>query len=68
MKVKWTEEKPLFRIPERFWGEDLSLLDKHYEGEVISTHTNWFWLETILTVACTDNKIRTISIDKVTII
>ena len=67
MKVKWTEEKPLFRIPERFWGEDLSLLDKHHEGEVIGT-TSDFLGDVYLTVGCKDGKVRSIRTDKVTVI
>ncbi len=66
VEVKWTVEKSLWNIPERFWGEDLSKLDKHYEGTVIDIDTNWLG-ETFLTVACKDNKIRKIEYDKVII-
>jgi uncharacterized protein (DUF3820 family) len=59
-KVKWTETKPLHRIPERFWGEDLSLLDTEYEGDIIDTHTNFFG-EVYIIVMCTDGKVRTVS-------
>ena len=67
MRVKWTVSKPLWKIPERFWGEDLSLLDKHHEGDVIDTHTDWLG-DTFLIVACSDNKVRKIEYNKVEII
>lgn len=66
IKVKWTEYMPLNKIPEMYWGEDLSLMDRDYEGQVIGT-TKSFWGTTYLTVACTDGKIREVNINNVTI-
>ena len=68
MRVKWTVEAPLWKIPERFWGEDLSPMDKHYEGDVIDTTTDWLFGDTELIVACSDDKVRKVSMNKVTII
>ena len=64
MKVKWTWERPLHTIPEEYWGEDLTKLDKHYQGEVIGT-TKSFWGTTYLTVMCDDGQVREVEINKV---
>jgi hypothetical protein len=66
--VQWTVSKPLRAIPERFWGEDLSLLDKTHTGKVIDTHVDWFWGDTTLIVACNDNKVRKVNMDDVKIL
>jgi len=57
MKVKWTDYRPLHTIPEEYWGEDLSLMDSHYEGEVIGNGDS-FWNGPYLMVMCTDGKVR----------
>ena len=57
MRVKWTEYTPLSAIPEMYWGENLSLMDSHYKGEVIGSGDS-FWDGAYLIVACTDEKIR----------
>ena len=67
VKVKWTEVMPLHKIPEQYWGEDLSKLDKNYEGQVIGT-TKSFWGKTYLTIACSDGRVRDVDIDSVKII
>ena len=62
MRVKWTETCPLWKIPEAYWGDDLSKLDHDYEGEVIGT-VKAFMGTTYLVVACTDGCIREVDID-----
>jgi hypothetical protein len=62
MKVKWTEIRPLHSIPEEYWGEDLSLLDKEYKGDIIGTTKN-FWGNTFLTVLCDDGRVRECNIE-----
>ena len=57
MRVKWTYYMPLSSIPEMYWGEDLSLMDSDYEGEVIGSGDS-FWDGSYLLVACDDGKIR----------
>jgi len=69
MRVKWTVSRPYFKVPEYYWNEDLSLLDKTHEGEVIDTINDFWGLgETYFLVQCFDNKVRKINIDKVTVI
>ena len=68
IKVKWTETKIPNQIEMDWYPDaDWSEMDKHYEGEIISSH-NSFWNGTQLVVACTDKQIRTVSESKVTII
>lgn len=66
MTVTWKESAMLHSIPEIYWGEDLSQLDRNYEGEIVGS-VNSFWSGTMLVVACTDGKVREVSKDKVTI-
>ena len=63
MRVKWIDMRPLRSIPEEYWGEDLSLLDNNYEGEVIGNGDS-FWDGSYLLVMCTDGKVRKCPIEK----
>lgn len=67
MTVSWTEIMPLHKIPEMYWGEDLTLLDRQYNGEVIGT-TKGFWGTTYLVVSCSDGNIREVEIEEAKII
>ena len=67
MRVKWTYIRPLHSIPESYWGEDLSLLDKDYQGEVIGTVKSVLGT-TYLVVACSDGEIREVEISKAEVI
>lgn len=62
MRVAWTEFASLSSIPEMYWGEDLSKLDRDHQGEVIGSVKS-FWGTTYLVVACDDGEIREVDID-----
>jgi hypothetical protein len=68
MKVKWTEcYTPSDIELDWFPDEDWSECDKHYEGEVIGTNHS-FWHGNTVTVACSDGKIRSVSIKQVGVV
>lgn len=60
--VYWKESISPSSIPEHYMSEDLSLLDRNYEGRVIAaTQSSFFGVH--LVVSCTDGKIRTVNPD-----
>ena len=69
MKVKWSEA---IDIPDWCVEEVLNNAEggdwwNHYEGEVIGTSSSFWYGETIA-VACNDGRVRTVGVDKVTVI
>ena len=65
VKVTW---RVWINIPETYWDQfEADIKDyTDYEGVVLSYHRGWF--DTYLIVACTDGKIREVTIDKVNIL
>lgn len=69
MRVKWREyiSLPDYGGQDAYEGLKPEDLRNDYEGEVIGTNSS-FWHGETLTVACTDNKVRTVAQDKVKIL
>ena len=69
MKVKWSEaiDIPDWCVEEVLNNAESVDWSNHYEGEVIGTNSS-FWHGETITVACNDGMIRTVNVDKVTII
>lgn len=67
IEVEWTETTPLHRIPEIYWSEDLSLLDKLHKGVVIGVVKSFFG-QTNLIIKCNDGKIREVEAEIVKVI
>lgn len=58
MRIRWVEHKIPNDIELDWYPDaDWSLMDRHYEGEVIGVSKS-FWGTTYLSVACDDGKIR----------
>ena len=67
MTVAWTEQFTNFAaLPEEYLKEDLSKLDRKYEGKVLGNVA--IWGTSYFIVACNDGKCREVPINDVKII